>query len=176
MARIGDSVWLPYSHMANARTGEAKFSRSALDDFIPAAAFTAEEVVRICDGRPYAVFGGEIRSYQKESVPKFVAHMQEEFPDLLAEAASLSGRIRQVIASLTNVGRPALLKTLLPNVGEFTESSRKWTWDGERFTATEPSGAFMQGIAGTVSTLPSYDASVKVTDDAQVGPNTVFLD
>lgn len=179
MARVGDHVWLPYAQMGLAWTGtHAMFS--AGDVFVPVAEFTADLVVRLCEARPRAMFGGEIASYQSESVPKFVAHLVEMWPDLLREAADKSVRIREVLATLTKVGRKARLLTVTPNIGTFSGGATMpgWTWDGEWMTCSSSKGMppFTPFGAVEMRIRPGADAVVVITDDAQINDSTVFED
>lgn len=184
MARIGDHVWLPYAHIGLARSGNhAMFTIG--ETFVPVEEFTADLVVRLCEARPQAMFGGEIRAYQSESVPKFVAHLVEMWPDLLREAAERSPRIREVLAASTKVGQKAKLSTVTPNVGLFNaglfnagSTMSGWTWDGEFLTCATPRGfpPFTPFNAVEMRIRPGADATVVITDDAQVNANTVFED
>ena len=177
VSRVGDYVWLPYSHMASARTGQSNLVQSWSDNFVPAEEFTADMIVHLCEARPQALFGGEVTTYQRDSVPSFISHLAEEYPEMLTEAAERSERIRTLLCNLTKVGRKALLHTLIPNVGAF----KGWVWDGTYLTATgkvaENVGTLYNPVKGTeVRILPVEDAEVVITDDGQVGPDTVFVD
>lgn len=171
LARVGDHVWLPYAHMGDVLERE----RKSMSPFVPLAEFAPALIVALANARPRGWLGDEIRAYQAESVPLFVAHLSESFPDLLAEAAPLSPRIRAILATLTKVGRKAKLSTLAPNVGTFEGG---WTWDGTHMIATERKSfpPFTKFDAREVRILPGADAVVTVTDNAQVTPGTVFAD
>lgn len=170
LARVGDHVWLPYSHMDIILERE----RKSKSPFVPLAEFTPALVVVLANARPEGWFGGEIRSYQQESVPLFVAHLSESFPDLLREATPLSPRIQAVLATLTKVGRKAKLRTLRPSVGTF----EGWTWDGTCMTSADPRTfpPFTKFGALEMRITPAADAVVTITDNAQVTAETVFVD
>lgn len=174
LAAVGDYIWLPYAHMNAVIRGETRFFEASHAVFLPIAEFTAAKIAFLCNGRPQAIMGGEIRAYQQESVPLFIAHLSESYPDLLREAAALSPRIRAVLATLTKVGRKARLRTLRPNVGTF----EGWTWDGSHLTSRIRTSfpPFTKFGAREVRILPSEDAVVVITDDAQVTADTVFED
>lgn len=179
MARVGDHIWLPYAQMDLARTGKYALFTTA-DQFVLASEFTTDLVVKLCEARPTAMLGGEITSYQAESVPKFIGHLSEMWPDLLREAAERSPRIREVVTALTKVGRKARLSTLRPNVGTFSggASPAVWTWDGEHLTCCDSRGfpPFTPFDAAEVRIRPGADAVVTITDDLQVTDSTVFCD
>jgi hypothetical protein len=181
MARVGDYIWLPYAHIDIVLTGEVNLGSSWRGQFILAERFTAPLVATICEGHPRAIFGGEIINYQREDVPKFVNHLVEVYPDLAREAAPMSPRLQGLMATLTKVGRKARVWTLLPNVGLFrggASSPACWRWDGEALTTEDSKGfpPFSPFDATTMRVVPGKDAVVVVTDDAQVGPDTVLVD
>lgn len=170
ISRVGDLIWLPYSFMDLALEGR----RGSRSRFVPAAEFTPDLVSYLCSARPRSLFGDEIRDYQSKDVPLFIAHLSEGYADLLAEAAPLSARIREVMATLTKVGRKARLHTLKPNVGTF----EGWTWDGAHMVSANRKNfpPFTGFNALEVRIVPGPNAEVKITDDGQVTPDTVFLD
>lgn len=181
LMRIGDYIWLPYAHMDMALTGKPGITTSWRDSFIPASSFDVALVVRLCAARPQALFGGEITNYQQESVPAFVQHLHEQFPDIAREAAALSPRVAELSRSMSKVGRKALLRTILPNVGLLRESAGKpavWAWDGTAMTtsAKEALPPFTPFAATEIRIVPGPDAVAVITDDAQVSPETVFAD
>jgi hypothetical protein len=174
LAVVGDYVHLPYSHMTMNTAvpflrHDAPFRSGC--SFIRKEQFTLDVVLSILDFVPRNIWGEKIPSYQKEEVPKFVAHLATQMPEmyeaLLAARPALRGR-------LSNVGRKALLRTLAPNVGTF-EDSGNWTWDGTYLTSTDAK----MWVGGTrvlvIRVVPDPESVVKVKDDAQVTPETVFL-
>ena len=169
LARVADTIWLPYAAMS-----------LALDDlgyqrpFVPVEEFTADLVVSLCAARPRGTWiPNELIEYQRKSIPLFVAHLSESYPALLAEAAPLSPRIREILARLTRVGRKAKLATLRPNVGTFDG----WTWDGTHMIATDRRAfPFTPFEAAEMRIVPGPDAVVTVTDNGQCTPETVFVD
>lgn len=171
LARVVDHIWLPYPHMGDI----LKRVRGSESPFIPQAEFTPTLIAALADGRPLDWFNQEIRTYQRDVVPAFVAHLSEGYPDLLREAATLSDRIRAILPTLTKVGRKARLHTLRPGVGTFEGG---WRWDGTHMTATERRDfpPFTKFDAQELRIRPGPDAVVKITDDRQVSPETVFED
>ena len=171
LARIADHIWLPYANMGDI----LEHARGSKSPFVPQADFTPTLIAALANGRLLDWFGGEIRTYQRDVVPVFVAHLSESYPELLREAAPLSDRIRQIVATLTKVGRKARLHTLCPNVGTFEGG---WRWDGSHMTATERRDfpPFTKFDAQEVRIQPGAGAVVTITDDAQASPETVFED
>lgn len=171
LARVADFIWLPYSFMDVALAGLKHPNR-----FVPIEAFTAELVARLCEARPRGSwYDVELHDYQRKSVPAFVAHLSESYPDLLREAAPLSDRIRAILPTLTKVGRKARLHTLRPGVGTFEGG---WRWDGSHMVTTSRRDfpPFTKFDAQELRIQPGKDAVVTITDDGQVSPETVFED
>lgn len=173
--QIQNAIWLPYPHMNAARSGETRLAdrRSC---WVSAEEFTPGFVAALCEARPRTIFNdGEIRAWQQESVPLFVAHLSESFPDLLSEAAAISPQIRAILPTLTKVGRTAKLATVVPNIGTFEDG---WRWDGTHMIATDRKAfpPFTKFNATEVRIVPGPDATVKITDNAQCDANTTFVD
>lgn len=170
LARIADHIWLPYAHMGDI----LERIRGSKSPFVPQAEFTPTLIAALAGGRPLDWFGSEIRAYQRDVVPAFVAHLSEGYPDLLRETAALSPRVQAVLATLTKVGRKARLRTLRPNVGTF----EGWTWDGVHLTSSDRASfpPFTKFGARELRILPAEDAVVTITDNAQVTADTVFED
>lgn len=156
IARVGNHIWLPYSHMNDALNKR---------DFIPAEEFTVDLIVKLVELVPRDWSSNPIRQYQAESVPSFVSHLQELYPDMLAQAAEKSEHLRKILASMTKVG---------PNVGSFDG----WVWDGTHMITAEKKNmsAFFPFSPKEIRILPADAAVVTISDDAQVNSNTVFAD
>lgn len=177
LARVGDHVWLPYPHMDYLLTGRV-FGPNDL--FVPATDFTPAYIAKLCNGRPHSLMGGEICSYQEKVIPLFVAHLEEAWPDLLAQVLPLSERAAELVGR-PRVGRKALLRTLLPGAGAFARHEKDpaaWAWDGEYLTATDAKAfpPFTPFGAVEVRIRPALDAVVTTTEAGQIGPDTVFMD
>lgn len=178
LAKVGDYIYLPYAHMGAAIKGDGNIGnilQMSQGSFLPFEQFTSDMIGRICSARPQALMGGTIAAYQAESVPKFVAHLSETYPELLAEAAKTSLHVQRIVASLTKVGRKARLRTLRPNVGTFEGG---WKWDGVFMSSDEKASfsAFTKFNAVHMRIIPGDAAVVVVTDNAQVTPETEFID
>ena len=124
--------------------------------------------------------GGEIKSYQDESVPLFLLHLREQFKELYEQLVETYPRAAEILSKHTNVGRKARLGSLTPNVGTFNETSSSkveahWVWDGEYLTSVDKKTSFL--IVYNFSEIrikPSLDAVVTITDEAQVNESTIF--
>jgi len=91
LAFVGDYVFLPYAHMDMADVGWIQKNTGFLGKgcaFLKKELFTPEVILQLINFHPQAMMGGEITSYQKESIPKFVKHLSEKCPELLKEAES----------------------------------------------------------------------------------------
>ena len=177
MARIGEYVWLPYPQMDFARdTTTLKIQIFGGRKFLRVDEFTPEVVRNICEWRPRAIFGGEIKTYQTESVPTFVRHFREAMPDLFARTLAIYPRLGEILGGTSDIGRNAVLGTLAPNVGVFVDiHGSHWTWDGEWLASTDSHtfGVLVNKFS-EVRIKPDLDCEVKVTDQGQVTGATVF--
>lgn len=181
MARVGDYVWIPYIRTDSIRTGKPSLLRDWHDEFVPAAEFTVDLVARLCEAVPRSLMGDPITSYQREEVPKLVAHLVEVFPDMVAGVVERSPRARDILATLTRVGRKAKVWTLRPGVGLLSSGAKepgRWAWNGQSLTCTDRAGfpPFTPFDAASVTIVPGPNACAYITDDAQVDANTVFVD
>jgi hypothetical protein len=186
LAIIGDYVFLPYAHMDMCEAvpflkhGGAFCKGCA---FIPISAWTLDTVLRLIDFRPQALMGGEITSYQKESVPKFIRHMREVTPDMFAALVKVRP---QYDVATNHVGRKARLWTLKPDIEWDAKVNDKypvhWKWDGKALTTYSDhvySSTWGGNIAAScvqVRVVPVASAVVKVQDNAWVLPDTEFVD
>ena len=113
---IGDYYYLPYAHMdMNEHVPFLAHSVafSLGKPFLKKEDFTPEVIVKLCQYRPYALFGGEIRTYQKEEVPKFLFHLKQRFPALFAGATELCP---ELLEKMVNISLIEKLETTLDKI------------------------------------------------------------
>lgn len=184
LAFIGGHVYLPYPHMDMCR--EVPFLRhSSLFvsgiDFILREAWTIDTVLTLIQFRPQALMGGEIHSYQQESVPKFIEHIRETDPAMWSE---LIAAMPQLNKAANHVGRKALLKTLAFPIDIPPKDSRypvAWHWDG-KVLSTKSVNAYSDTWGGqkpesiSLQLTPRDDATVVVANNSWVTQGTVFVD
>jgi hypothetical protein len=169
---VGDFVYLPYSHI---NKDGGLFSASTL--FMPVSEFTCDKIKELCLYRPEAIMGGEITSYQKEVVPLFILHLSEIMPELYRELCDAWPRAKKIVEKHSNVGRKALLSTVVPNVGVLTGIHRDdWVWDGEYLTMTNKEASSMLVKHSEVRIKPVDGETVKICSEDQVNEKTVFVD
>lgn len=151
--------------------------------YIPYEEFTIDFIKRICSFRPQAMMGGTISSYQKETVPLFLAHLKEVLPDKYIEFANEFPEYSE--KNIDYVGRKALLKTIKPSSvykesRDYPNLDSEWYWDGEFLI-------YKNGYVGSFSVIDSYKIEeiklkptektvVKITSNEQVSKETVFVD
>jgi hypothetical protein len=169
IAKVQDQYYLPYAFMSPGSFG-GDDSYALQSEWVQADALTSGLLDRICSARPRAMFGGEIRDYQTKEVPKFLSDLRMFYPDLFA---LLPEKHKSRALCVNSVGRLADITTCLP--GRYVFSDKMWTWDGKVLTG---GSMLFQPVKGKIeiSITPEPGQGVKITDAAQVGPNTVFLD
>lgn len=179
---IGDYVYLNYAHIEfdNHKVPFLRMSTFMTSGrpFLKLEDFNLETIKSIVDNRPEAMMGGEIKDYQNKSVPLFVRHLSEKYPELYKQLIAEYPERMLTEKQLSNIGRKAKISTLRPNIGEFVDiHGGKWAWDGEYLISSNSKASFM--LVDSFSELrikPSEAAGVKVTDDAQVTEETIFID
>jgi len=186
MVVIGDFIYLPYPHLnMNKLVPFEKHGHAFVsgDTFLSINAWNIGTIKEIISFRPQAMMGGEIISYQKETIPSFVQHLREEFPELYNQ---LEGEVPSVSELKVNyVGRKAYLKTCKPN-STFIKSPDKpsirqeWFWDDEKLTS--PSIMTFKPFEGHIESsetvvIPSDKTTIQITDNSQVKEGeTIFVD
>ena len=150
-------------------------------DFILREAWTIDTVLTLIQFRPQALMGGEIHSYQQESVPKFIEHIRETDPAMWSE---LIAAMPQLNKAANHVGRKALLKTLAFPIDIPPKDSRypvAWHWDG-KVLSTKSVNAYSDTWGGqkpesiSLQLTPRDDATVVVANNSWVTQGTVFVD
>lgn len=179
MAMVGDYVFLPYAHMT--MNEKVPFlSHSSLfvsgNCFLPLDKFTIETIIELVDFRPSALMGGEISSYQREEVPKFLQHLREKMPGLFAQVVAKKPELSSKAGAFSPVGRKALLRTLARG-SKVVKTGETWTWDGEYLSSTNHRILFPVAEYSEISVRikPEAEAIVEVSSLDQVGPETVFV-
>lgn len=181
LAVIGDYVFLPYPHMDMNESIPFLAQGGAFrhgNNFFPKEHFTVENIIKICNFHPQAMFGGEITSYQKEVVPKFIKHLSEIIPELFADLCKEYEPAQEIADRYSYVGRKALLSTLMPDVGEFVDiHGGHWKWDGEYLTSYNSHASFLLIERINIEEMrikPKPNCKVEITDNNQVTEFTKF--
>lgn len=185
MEFIGEYVLLPYSHMTMCDSvpfkSRAGFASSG-DPYLPREFWTLKTVIALLNYRPMAMMGGEIVSYQREEIPKFLLHLRELDKDMWQQ---LITAIPQYDVEANHIGRKAVLATLNHPI-EWTEVDKKynypvhWKWDGETLT-TDSMNVFnatwgkVDIDSVVVHAKPKPLASVVVRSNDWVNERTEFL-
>ena len=146
MYLIGDYYYLPYAHMDMCEAVPfVRHSRLFIAGipFVPKHELTPERIVFLAKFKPQALMGGEITTYQREEVPKFLFHLQQRFPELYQAAIILDVSIAQKTTNLDNVKE---LKATLCDIPVGITSGYKMlrgnhcidvvAWDGTELTIT----------------------------------------
>ena len=180
MAIVGDYVFLPYSHITMNEYVPflAKGGFLAKENcFLKKEHFTIDNIIGICEFRPYAMMGGEITSYQNEVVPKFIKHLSEVMPNVYDELCKVYEKAKEINLEFTNIGRKASLYTITPNVGKLVDCHKaEWKWDGEYLTSYNSKASFMLvNNFLEIRVKPAGNCEILITDEGQVNDHTKFL-
>lgn len=179
LAVVGDHVWLPYPQMSMCEAvpflAHSHFLASG-HPFIKFEDFTPEVIITLVEFRPYALMGGKIRSYQKDSVPQFLYDLKHLCPRLYESAADMDSVI---IERTPDPGRfkstPVPIGVVKPGVA-CSVVKHSFVWDGKRVTfECEPDDLKWAWKCGkgnvgpiTVSFEPTPDLPVLVEDEEEL--------
>lgn len=184
---IEDLIVFPYPHICikQSENGELEIKNPSFSGkitFINYDKFTVDFIYKICTFRPQAMMGGEIKSYQNETVPLFLAHLKEIFPCKYEEyIKKYEGHVKEI----NYVGRKALLETIKPsyvyyNYPNYPKFNEKWYWDGEILTYKK---GYVSSFNITkdyeildIKIKPSSESTIQISDNKQVSEKTIFID
>lgn len=184
---IDGEVVFPYPFVKITKSEEGKWAVKepgfgSSIAFIPIEEFDIHLINRICGYKPRALMGGEIKSYQDETVPLFLSHLKEVLPHLYEQVIKMN---EDIVKNIDYKGREVLLASLKPCVVEYRskkypEFNEKWHWDGELLHYKEgyvnkPRVAQMDEVI-SFQIKPKKDAVIKITSNDQVDEDTVFVD
>lgn len=182
---IDGKVVLPYHHVNVEQVGELVKIKEPLlfagndISYVDYDRFTADVIYKICMFRPQAMMGGEISSYRKETVPLFLAHLEEVLPEKYKE---FTDKYPEFAEKIDHVGRKAYLKTINPSTVYYKGSNlnETWEWDGEILTYVEGhvSSFFITRDYDVeeIKLRPSDKSTIVISDNNQVTKDTVFID
>jgi len=169
---VGDYVFLPYPHIDMMENFPLE-----KNNFIHKNEFNVDNIIRLMEFKPLAMFGGEIKSYQKDIPPLFLNHLSEQMPELFKSVIKKNSVCGKRYAELSSIGRKAVIQTLTPNVGKFIDiHGCLWVWDGIELSSVNSRMSFGICKFSKVSIVPLEKQEVEITDEKQVNKNTVFLD
>jgi len=180
---IAGEVYFPYEHVII--TEDCKVKEPDLGSrpaYIPLDKFTIDLIEDICLLRPQAFFGGTIASYQKETVPLFLAHLKEVLPDLYKQFKEAHP---ELVRDISYVGRKALLRTIKPSKvhyksKNYPDLNEEWEWDGDylHYTGGRVSSVNVTRDYEIVDFIlkPTDKSVITIEDDSQVQDSTVFVD
>jgi hypothetical protein len=175
IAKIDEYIYLPYPHLNNYVNS---INGIIGEHFIKVKDFTNKKILEIINFKPQALMGGEIKSFQKEEVPKFIQHLKEELPEIydtfIKEYSDEAKKFAEVINNY--VGRKAYIKTL--KVGTYIyDDKNKFLFDGEYLICEDykPIFAPFDTSGGLFKFKVEDDMVVKITNNEQVCKNTKFI-
>lgn len=181
---IGEYFYLPYPHMALNNSIPFKEHSSLFNSgkpFIKKELFTDDVIITLINYRPQAIMGGEIRSYQKEVIPKFIKDLQCRYKDRFNSIIAIQPSINDYIKEYSYIGRKAILSTVKAGAEfKITKGLNQglYIWDGERLICDNIDISFpiTKGKSFRLTITPDDDSVIEITDNAQVTDNTEFTD
>lgn len=184
ITRVNGGWMMPYSHITQNSKVDFKSQGGFMANgcsFLTDDQMTKENMISIIENRPQAVMGGEIRSYQKESIPKFIFDFNAEYPELFNKLIGDYERAKEILNNMDFVGRKAFINTLKAGC-EVKFTHTKMHWDGEKlFKEGSQMSCFDPLKDGEFESarfeyIPNDKATIKVTSNDQVCSETRFAD
>lgn len=172
---------LPYSHIGmNKRVpfkGEEGLFNSGCP-FLTDEQMTTDNMSEIISFTPQAMMGGEIKSYQKEVVPKFLHDFKINYPEIFNNLLGNNEIATAKLENLNFVGRMAYLKTIKSDE-KVKLGTDIWEWDGEKIYRKDNKFMIFEPCKWKecyAEFIPDEKATVKITRNEQVDAGTVFAD
>lgn len=192
LAIVGDYIYFPYAH-ANMNEAVPFIAKGGFmlsgSDFIPKENWTLENILKIVNFRPRSLFGEYISTYWTEEMPLFLAHLDEVMPEMykaLLDYAPGLIETYKLNKPKNYVGRTAKLKTISPctfrTSGYEGKHKMTWTWDGTTLKTKDTAaynatwGEVREFESMETIVTPTDNTTIKISDNAQVNSNTVFID
>lgn len=177
LAIIGDYVYLPYSFMSMNKNvpfvSHSSFMSQGIP-LVPLGDFKTKEIIdSILSFRPQALMGGEIKDYQKDSVPKFKMHLLECVPEIYEEF------IGEPVKDISYVGRKAYISSLKDGVTIQAERGNGDYLIKDGWLVSTNAKIFLSFVRYDEVELrlkPKLDQVVTITDNTQVDADTKFKD
>lgn len=126
-----DYIYLPLSFLDNYVNPIVSKLGIINQVLIPKENFTIENILCLIDFKPLALFGGEIKSYQKEEIPKFVRQLRIFNKDIYKEIIKQRPDVLKYLNDIKYEGKQAYLSSLLPGI-VILPDNKKAKWDGEK--------------------------------------------
>lgn len=174
LCRINDYVYTGLPHLQNYVNSIRPKEFFTYEDLIKIEDFTPEFIVELIKFRPYAMFGGEIESYQKKDVPQFCNQLKRNVPELYKQVFEIYPEIENSIEDIDYSGKKAKVKTLLPGIVKLSTGILQW--DGNVLKAKGKQISFWGLKDEEVTIAPDDETVVEICDNETVTDGTELVD
>lgn len=174
VCKINDYIYTGLPHLQNYVNSIRPKDFFTYEDLIKIENFTPEFIVELIKFKPYAMFGGEIESYQKKAVPQFCNQLKRNIPDLYQQVVEIYPEIQNLIENINYVGLEAKVKTLLP--GKVRLSSDILEWNGDVLKAKGRQISWWRLNGEEVIIIPDDNTVVKICDNKTVTDETILIE
>lgn len=175
VCNIADYVFLNLPYLDNYQNPfRPKDFFACGDDVIQRDNFTPELVVELIKYKPYALFGGEIKSYQNEHIPKFCSQLKRHMPDMYKKVRDIYPAIEERIENIDYTDKRAKVMTLLP--GKVKLSTNILEWDGKVIRGKGNQIIFWRLKDEDLIIVPTKDTVVTIYDNGTVTDETELID
>lgn len=179
VTRIGDLAFLklPYIQIYESKSGVLSWSNPGWGintKLVDKSILTPDNIMTICSGTPRAIMGGTIGEYQDEIVPIFLLQLKSLFP---SEYEAFSKAYPNYKPCEVNwIGRYAKLSTCNRKERYKDCHGNVFYFDGDYIVCDHYHSAFTPFSAKDteIRVKVTDDMDVRITDNNQVLPDTVF--
>ena len=175
LCEIGDYIFLPLDHLKNYVNSIDKEMGICEEHLIPKENFTVENIIKLINYVPRALFDNSpIYSYQ-EQIPEFIRQLKKKYPELYKLVLKEKPSIEVYTQNIDYTKKKALVKTLKP--GEVVLLNKIVNWDGEYiFTNEKDMCIFGLNDNEIVRITPTDNTIVEIYDNDTVDEEkTVFV-
>lgn len=182
IAKIGDGAFLAPPHVRIERGPDSRlfchnpgFGCNRL--FVPIDELTPDNINRICTYHPRAMLGGEIESYQTETIPIFLHQLSKLFPEQYS--AFIKAFPDYELKAPDYRGEYAKLSTCNRELTYRDAHGNSFRFDGDELVCDKYRiGGFMPFSSSGYAQMRipvTDDMRVKITDSNQVTDQTVLI-
>lgn len=144
--------------------------------FIKKEEFTIDFLSKIVNGRPEAMLGGEIKTYQSRVVPEILLSLKSNKPEMFYELIRKHPELKERTAKIDHIGKKAILNTVRVGSKFNFKHYGEVVWDGKTFIFEDYESSFVpiKGKAKLIIT-PKENETITIQSEDQVDENTKFI-
>jgi hypothetical protein len=165
LSKVYGFYYLPYAFLTGARHDLEGIQN---EQFVSEDDFDVDYIEKIVRFRPEAWFGGYIKSYKEQEVPRFITHLKEDFPNMYEEWAKKYPESAKMVSEISPVGRKVFVESL-PDGTEINDHHGTFVKEGNFLKCDEWKSAFIPFSAGKGNLIIEITDNMNITVTAEAG-------